>query len=350
MSGDVIVQEKPMFASYAVAIATLEGGPLSDDGRYVSALAGKLAERGHEVLVFYRMSRFPYQPDWPNTTLIGVDDSTPIPYLVMNAVMGVLARSHLLMVLDDTNYLTVLLARLLGRKTLFVSRCGARYGTKRLLKLSKRYDQLVVDGEVTGSDEIAIIGDGADLVRPMYPYEIRQYGIERNQYYLTACPAGGQRDLDTVCENYIQSRTRKPLVILGYEGDRLSYEFSYSTQIKLVAATGENERELFCNAYAWIDPGLPGMNLPLLRALGAGMCVLARSTERSREILAEGYFGLPWRPDTLVDRIRQVENDIGLVERMRGLARRRVAERYTWDLVVDKFESAFERTLGVDGG
>ena len=78
----------------------------------------------------------------------------------------------------------------------------------------------------------------------------------------------------------------------------------------------------------------------ILNALGAGSCVLAEDNPYTREVLAEGAYGLFWapRPTSLCDRIRRLERDFSIPERFRQLAKRRIQERYSWDHAADEYE------------
>lgn len=85
-----------------------------------------------------------------------------------------------------------------------------------------------------------------------------------------------------------------------------------------------------------------GTHPALIEAMGSGGAVLANGTPENREAGGDavGYFEL--RPtESLSTALSEWLDDAALRERFRELARRRAAERYSWDSVTTEYEHLF---------
>lgn len=139
-----------------------------------------------------------------------------------------------------------------------------------------------------------------------------------------------------------------PLVMVGKglyakELDRQIRERATGNVIAPGALYGRDYRTLQRNALLYIQATEVGGTHPaLIEAMGSGGVVLALDTPENREVGGEavGYFRL--RPqETLSGAMRAWIADPSLRERMRGRARRRAAERYSWEKVTDAYEQLF---------
>ena len=114
------------------------------------------------------------------------------------------------------------------------------------------------------------------------------------------------------------------------------------------AIYGSGYRELQSHAYVYMQATEVGGTHPaLIEAMGAGNCVIAKSTPENREVLADtGLFF-----DDVESLRRQFEvafTDQPLVEMFRAAAQSRARARYSWDAVTDAYENLF-RDLAVSG-
>ena len=99
--------------------------------------------------------------------------------------------------------------------------------------------------------------------------------------------------------------------------------------------------ELYGNCYAYIHGHeFGGTNPALLKALGFGAAVLALDTPFSREVLAEGRYGLFFRkePQDLAQSLEKCDASEDVLVQLRSRGPERIAERYTWDRIVDEYE------------
>lgn len=109
------------------------------------------------------------------------------------------------------------------------------------------------------------------------------------------------------------------------------------------ALYGGDYRTLQRNALIYIQATEVGGTHPaLIEAMGSGGCVVANDTPENREVGGDavGYFRL--RPaETLSGMLREWSGSAQLRDSMRIAARKRAAERYSWEAVTDAYEQLF---------
>lgn len=107
------------------------------------------------------------------------------------------------------------------------------------------------------------------------------------------------------------------------------------------AIYGQGYHELQAHSFAYIHATEVGGTHPaLIEAMGRGALVLYLDTVENAEVAGDA--GLPFQPETLAARINQV---LAMPESERDAyrtrARARVAERYSWEAVTDRYEALF---------
>jgi glycosyltransferase involved in cell wall biosynthesis len=114
------------------------------------------------------------------------------------------------------------------------------------------------------------------------------------------------------------------------------------------ALYGADYRTLQRNALIYIQATEVGGTHPaLIEAMGSGGCVVANDTPENREVGGDavGYFQL--RPaETLSGMLREWSGSVQLRDSMRIAARKRAAERYSWEAVTDAYEQLFASLCG----
>jgi glycosyltransferase involved in cell wall biosynthesis len=139
-----------------------------------------------------------------------------------------------------------------------------------------------------------------------------------------------------------------PLVMVGeglYARDLVRELHRHASRRVLFpgALYGLDYRALQRNALIYVQATEVGGTHPaLIEAMGSGGCVLAHDSPENREVGGDsvGYFDL--RPvETLSVRLAEWLAAGGQRERLRGQARRRAAERYSWAAVTGAYERLF---------
>ena len=113
------------------------------------------------------------------------------------------------------------------------------------------------------------------------------------------------------------------------------------------AIYGRDYRTLQRNAFLYIQATEVGGTHPaMIEAMASGGAVLAHDTPENREVGGDavGYFTL--RPkETLSGILREWLSNSLIRDDFRARARKRAAERYSWDTVADAYEGLFRKLL-----
>ena len=110
------------------------------------------------------------------------------------------------------------------------------------------------------------------------------------------------------------------------------------------ALYGRDYRTLQRNALVYIQATEVGGTHPaMIEAMASGGCVLANDTPENREVGGDsvGYFDVR-RPESLSGMILEILANPLNRDDFRSRARRRAAERYSWERVTDAYERLFE--------
>jgi glycosyltransferase involved in cell wall biosynthesis len=192
------------------------------------------------------------------------------------------------------------------------------------------------------------IAYGANIANSSSPQLIANLGIKPNDYYLIVGRLVPDNNGDIIVKGFEQSKTQKKLVILGDVPYKDEYsDRIHSTKDSRIIFPGyirdeDVLRELYCNSYAYIHGHeYGGTNPSLLKALACGNCILALDTIFSREVLKGDEYGLYFLkdPESVKNLINRVDIDESLVKSFRSKARRRIQERYTWEMIADQYEN-----------
>ncbi len=267
------------------------------------------------------------------------------------------------------------LPRLLGRRTVLhlagLDGLQRRYGplTDAFLRRSIRTGlrlahRVVADAEETRRVYEARFGRTCETVpygAPCRPAPsdtlLRPLGLTPGGYYLCAAPALGAERLPVIAEELKLGSSSRPLIAAVPSASTALDGAATETlpangrvdAARTVPADSSLWQALLAHAFAFIHRNPLGRLDPvLLEALGAGACVLAEDDPFSREVLAEGAYGIFWRPGLggVADGVRRLESDPTLPARFRRLATQRVRERYGWDHVTDEYERVLRAATG----
>jgi glycosyltransferase involved in cell wall biosynthesis len=199
--------------------------------------------------------------------------------------------------------------------------------------------------------ETVMIAYGAYVESSTRPELIRQFGLERDGYYLIASRLIPENNPELIVEAFFASGSTKRLVIAG----GANYDSPFHRRLRQLAAehpeklmlTGHiNDqaviKELHCQCFAYVHGhSVGGTNPALLKAMGYGNCILAFDSVFNREVLADT--GVFWSKDasTLAAIMRSLEADPERVVRLRALPQARILAEYTWDKISRQYEELF---------
>jgi glycosyltransferase involved in cell wall biosynthesis len=196
--------------------------------------------------------------------------------------------------------------------------------------------------------ETTIIAYGAYVESSKNPDLIRQFGVERDDYYLIASRLIPENHADLIAEAFLESGSKRKLVIAGGANyDSPFHRTLRSMEGDKVILTGHIDdqeviRELHCNCFAYLHGhSVGGTNPSLLKAMGYGNCILALDTVFNREVLADGGIFFPRDAKVLAEQIREIESDQERVNAMRLMGPERILDNYTWEKIAGQYDDLF---------
>ena len=197
-----------------------------------------------------------------------------------------------------------------------------------------------------GKDSV-FIPYGAELGKVPSTAVLERLGLAPQAYFLYVSRMEPENRALEVRQAFEQVDTPMRLALIGdapYAQDYIR-QVRDTTDPRVVipgAIYGAGYHELDSHCFAYIHATEVGGTHPaLIEAMGRGALVLYRDTPENAE--AAGDAGIPFEPDTLAARIRQVLS-MSEEERctLRTRATERARQRYSWDAVTEAYEKLFE--------
>jgi glycosyltransferase involved in cell wall biosynthesis len=194
---------------------------------------------------------------------------------------------------------------------------------------------------------------GARVEESERPELIASVGLSPRDYYLIVSRLIPENSLEMMLTGFVRSGTRRRVAVVG----DANYQDAFHDRLRRIAAGDDRVtmlgrvsdqallKELWCNSHAYLHGhSVGGTNPALLRAMGYGACVLARDTVFNREVLGDAgaFFD---DADSVTRLIDDLDADAERTERMRRLGPPRIAERYTWEGVVNEYDRVFRAAV-----
>jgi glycosyltransferase involved in cell wall biosynthesis len=335
-------------------------------------LAPRLVERGHEVIVYCRKTLFAERPsEYKGVRLIylpSIETKNLGTFTHTLACMVDVLRRNVdaMLVTNVANALHCAIPRLF-RQNCALNVDGIEWKRGKWGTLGKSYfywnarlsGMILPRGIITDAyamrklylDEFktpsACIAYGGNIEGSVNPETVRQYGLEPGNYYLIASRLVPENNAALIVEGFKQAPTARVLAIAGdanYRSDFIDdLKRNAGDRVRFLGHVDsiEDVKELHCNSYAYIHGHMMGGTNPaLLKALGFGNCILAHENPFNTEVL--GGHGLLFRDAAdLADKIRLIEEQPAVAEKLRQQAPDRIRTFYNWDRIVDQYEELF---------
>jgi len=224
-------------------------------------------------------------------------------------------------------------------------------------------DQLIIDS-VTVHDYYSeifrckrrpiYIPNGANIESSENPEILRQYGLEKDGYFLFLSRFVPENSCDVVIRAFEGLKTDKNLVMGGGSIDDGKYAARLmATQDKRIIFPGPiydplHVKELHCGCYALIHGNQPGgTSLGLLRALGCGACVLTLNTSDNAYAVKGAGITYELSPEDLRRHMQDLLDNPEKVSFIRLRTAGRIREEYLWDMVTDRYEKTLSSLTGL---
>ncbi len=338
-------------------------------------IAPRLAEMGHDVVMYCRRGSFPEAmrvPEYKGVRLIYVP--SPGGKNFSGVISTFLSVVHALATgrYDIFFFVNVgmghhaALCRLFGHKVVMnvngldwtrakwglVARLYFRSAARSAVRFCT---ELVTDADAMRefylrefSRDTTMIAYGAYIAVSNDPTLISQFDVERDGYYLIASRLIPENHADLIAEAFLASGSARKLLIVGganYDSPfHAKLRGMVGDRVKLTGHIDNQEviRELHCNCFAYLHGhSVGGTNPSLLKAMGYSNCVLALDTVFNREVLADGGLFFPPDASVLARMLGEIESAPDLVAELRRKGPERIRANYSWEKIAAQYDSLF---------
>ncbi|MBA2340263.1 MAG: glycosyltransferase, partial [Pyrinomonadaceae bacterium] len=195
-----------------------------------------------------------------------------------------------------------------------------------------------------------MIAYGAEIERRADAAYVRQWNVEPEGYVLYVSRLEPENNARLVIEAFKRVRTRHKLLIVGdapYAHEYIKELRERAREDKRIIFTGfvfgEGYRALQQNALCYVHATEVGGTHPaLLEAMGYGNCVLTLNAPENIEVTGDAAIHYGDEVD-LANKLQQILEDESSIACFRQRAQERVRERYSWEQVVDNYETLFAK-------
>ncbi|HPC16324.1 MAG TPA: glycosyltransferase [Candidatus Hydrogenedentes bacterium] len=225
---------------------------------------------------------------------------------------------------------------------------------------SRLADQMIIDA-VSVRDYYAshfryrreplYIPNGAPVETSENPDIIKQYGLEKDGYFLFLSRFVPENSCEVIIKAFEGLKTDKKLFMGGGSEQDGAYAASviHSTKDPRIVFPGgiydpAHVKELHCGCYALLHGNQPGgTSLGLLKAMGYGTCCVTLNTPDNAYAVKNGS-GVVYdlTPESLRARLQELLDHPEAVAEYRRKAVERIKEEYLWEVVTDKYEKALK--------
>lgn len=210
------------------------------------------------------------------------------------------------------------------------------------------------------SRETMLIPNGADIETNVGSDVLAQFGLKEKRYILSVGRLVKHKGVHYLINAFgqLEDTNKLPnnfkLVIVGKNAETPEYEEYLKVMSRgrenvlfLGEQTGRNLRQLFANAYLFVQPSeSEGMSIALLEAMGYGLPVVASDIDANTEALSDtGIVFESKNVDSLRDKLAFVLNRPEEAEKMGQSAQDRVRNHYSWDAIARKTTTLYRSLL-----
>lgn len=237
---------------------------------------------------------------------------------------------------------------------------GRRYYRKAESLAVRWSDLLIADARgildyyrVEFGAECELIAYGAPILTNVASDRLAEIGLTPNEYHLVVARFEPENHVLEIVQGYVRSGAKLPLVVVG----AAPYADEYTAQVRdasdsrvrLIGGLWDQKQldQLYAHARSYLHGhSVGGTNPSLLRAAGAGTCVIAYDVIFNREVLGSGggYFRDPAQLPKL---LTAVEDDPDWAAAT-GARTQEQIRRYDWDGVAEKYERLCRRLADHD--
>ena len=180
----------------------------------------------------------------------------------------------------------------------------------------------------------------------------REKGVSENGYYLVVGRFVPENNYESMIREFMKSNSKKDFVLIANVEQNKFYDqllkdtgFDKDPRVKFVGTVYDQELLKYIreNAFAYFHGHeVGGTNPSLLEALASTKLNLLLDVGFNREVGEDG--AIYWRKDNL-QHIIKISEELSQeeIEKMNKLSTKQVKERFSWEFIVDEYETLFTK-------
>ncbi len=355
-----------------VAIIGSRGYPYVYSGyeTFVKELSERLVQRGIHVRVYCHKNlfkTFPKEVNGIELVYISTIETKSLSQLIhsfFSMLHACTGKTDVILAVNAANGPWGIIARIFGKPTCINvdgmewlrpkwKGLGSTYFRFSAWLATRWYDRIITDAEEMRKvyleefkTDSTVIAYGANIRYPQNPALLEPFNLKPQEYYLIVGRLIPDNNAALMLEGFLAANSSKKLVIVG----DVPYKDRYADAIKLKAApniiflgyitNSEILAELYHHCFAYLHGHeFGGTNPTMLKAMAYGSAILALNTRFNREMLSDGQYGLFFEKNSqsIAALMQRVEQQDGLLVRLREIAREGLTARYDWDHITDAY-------------
>lgn len=223
---------------------------------------------------------------------------------------------------------------------------------------SKNIEKYILDKYKKFEPDTIFISYGADTTKSkILDTDLKlikwyqEKGIKSQNYYLVVGRFVPENNYETIIREFLACKSSKDLVIITTENDKYlkqlekKLQFSKDKRIRFVGTVYDQEllKKIRENAFAYLHGHeVGGTNPSLLEALGSTKLNLLLEVGFNREVAEDSALYWNKNKDNLASLIESADKILlEDIEQMGRTSKRRIESEYTWDKIVDQYETLF---------
>lgn len=367
-----------------ISIIGVKGYPIVYGGyeTLVHSLIEKWQEKDLTITVYCHSSMFDEKPSLVNGVslvylpAIEKKSLSQLTHSLLSTLHTCFSRADIILYVNVANAPFGILPRIFGKKTV-INVDGLEWLRPKWKGLGSLYFKLCAklvkyffNEVITDAAEMqriykeqfntssTILTYGAKPPHQYHPELLTQFNLVSNEFYLVVGRMIPDNNLDLIVDAYLQSNSRKKLVIIG--NDIFNDEFAIAIHRKIsgndsIVLTGYvNNNDHLCTFYhhcfAYIHGHeYGGTNPTMITALHEACFILALDTPFTQEMLDQGKNGLLYqkRSAQLTALIQAVETDRyhEEIKLFKARARPHVMNNYDWNTIADGYHQLFKALM-----
>ncbi|QNR23299.1 DUF1972 domain-containing protein [Croceimicrobium hydrocarbonivorans] len=221
---------------------------------------------------------------------------------------------------------------------------------------ARRSDILIADSTVIQEylesqypNDTVFIPYGADIFKKGNPEILDAYGLDAGDYNLLVARLEPENHIEMILQGVVQSESQRLMLVVGNHdtpyGEYLKEKFK-DARIRFVRGTYKKDKINNLRYYSHLyfhGHSVGGTNPSLLEAMACGCSIVAHRNRFNYEVLGENASYFSDHID-VANHLDHMDTDAVFKERIQE-NRRRIEERYNWQLIAEEYEITMQQGL-----